>query len=118
MLDLSKLQTAGIIPQAATWTALAVSYQGQEGDLVALANSYDSLEKYGLQSPFDCSWPRVGRAASGMLDTNTNSLIAVGKPEGASPPRRELELITKAAVTTFALAVSLPGPILDRCGPD
>ncbi len=86
VLDLSKLQTAGIIPQAATWTALAVSYQGQEGDLVALANSYDSLGKYGLQSPFSSQLAASWKGGIWRADTNMNSLIAVGN--GGSKPTK------------------------------
>ena len=108
MLDLSKLQTAGIIPQAATWTALAVSYQGQEGDLVALANSYDSLEKYGLQSPFSSQLAASWKGGIWHADTNTNSLIAVGNG-GSKPTKARVGINYEGGSYDLRSAVSLPG---------
>jgi hypothetical protein len=91
-LDLGLLQNSGAIPASANWSNIALSYSGKSADLVPVAVSYDSKQRYGLQSPFTEGTNRVFKGGMWHVDSTHNSLITTGN--GGSET-------TKAQVTLF-----------------
>jgi len=77
LLDLTTLQKDGL-PADANWANVAITYSGRPGDLVAIANSYDTTTRYGIQSPFTDSLSFMWKGGMWHVDPQHNTLITTG----------------------------------------
>ena len=91
-IDLGLLQDSGAIPASANWSNVTLSYTGKSADLVPVAVSYDSKQRYGLQSPFTEGTNRMFKGGMWHVDSTHDSLITTGN--GGSET-------TKAQVSLF-----------------
>jgi hypothetical protein len=78
VIDLGLLQDSGAIPADANWSNIALSYTGKGADLVPVAVSYDSKQRYGLQSPFTEGTNRLFKGGMWHVDSTHNTLITTG----------------------------------------
>ena len=92
ILDLGLLQNNGAIPANANWSNVTLSYTGKSADLVPVAVSYDSKQRYGLQSPFAEGTNRMFKGGMWHVDSTHGTLITTGNSGTES---------TKAQVTLF-----------------
>jgi hypothetical protein len=92
VMDLGLLQDSGAIPANANWANVTLSYTGKGADVVPVAISYDSKERYGLQSPFTEGTNRMFKGGMWHVDSTHNTIITTG--DGGSEN-------TKAQITLF-----------------
>lgn len=92
IIDLGLLQDSGAIPANANWANVTLSYTGKSADLVPVAISYDSKQRYGLQSPFTEGTNRMFKGGMWHVDSTHGTIITTGN--GGSEN-------TKAQVTLF-----------------
>ena len=78
VIDLGLLQDSGAIPANANWANVTLSYTGKSADLVPVAISYDSKQRYGLQSPFTEGTNRMFKGGMWHVDSTRNTLITTG----------------------------------------
>src|SRR5581483_1020434 len=109
LLDIAALQAKGEIPAAANWGTLAIQYQGNTADLVAVAASFDASGRYGLQTPF--SWALGGHWKGSMwhVDAMHNSFITAGNG-GDEPMNARMTLFYNGGKGTYHIEKRLaPG---------
>jgi len=92
VVDLGLLQDNGAIPANANWGNVTLAYASKSADLVPVAVSYDSKQRYGLQSPFTEGTNRMFKGGMWHVDATHGTLITTGN--GGSEA-------TKAQVTLF-----------------
>jgi hypothetical protein len=78
VIDLGLLQDRSAIPANANWSNVTLSYTGKSADLVPVAVSYDSNQRYGLQSPFTEGTNRMFKGGMWHVDSTHNTLITTG----------------------------------------
>jgi hypothetical protein len=77
-LDIAKLQEDGKVPANASWATVTLSYEGRYGDLVAIAASYETEGRYGLQTPFNDTVASAWVGSEWFSSPLHNSIITVG----------------------------------------
>ena len=92
LVDLGLVQNSGAIPANANWGNVTLSYTGKSAELVPVAVSYDSKQRYGLQSPFTEGTNRMFKGGMWHVDSTHNTLITTGNGGSES---------TKAQVSLF-----------------
>lgn len=78
VIDLGLLQDRSAIPANANWSNVTLSYTGKSADLVPVAVSYDSKQRYGLQSAFTEGTNRMFKGGMWHVDSTHNTLITTG----------------------------------------
>lgn len=78
LIDIAALQAANQVPASANWATVALKYEGIPGDLVAVASSFDSTGRYGLQTPFSESVGSHWKGSMWHVDAVHDSLITAG----------------------------------------
>jgi len=101
-LSLRQLQTDGTLPSTARFAAVHFTHQGDTGDLVALAASYDDTMRYGAQSPFGDMVSRKLVGTMWTADALHNSIISVGNA-GASPAEVAISLVSADGTFRYEL---------------
>jgi hypothetical protein len=91
LVSLADFQKTGPIPTDATWATVTLGYTGRTGDLVAIATSYDSTSRYGLQTPFSEIMNHLFKGSMWHVDSTHNTLITTGNG-GTEPTRAQVTL--------------------------
>jgi hypothetical protein len=108
-VDLGVLQDSGAIPKDANWGNVTLSYIGKSADLVPVAVSYDSKQRYGLQSPFTEGTNRMFKGGMWHVDSTHNSLITTGNG-GSETTKAQLSLFYNGGKSQYRLEkVLAPG---------
>jgi len=108
-VDLGVLQDSGAIPKDANWGNVTLSYTGTSADLVPVAVSYDSKQRYGLQSPFTEGTNRMFKGGMWHVDSTHNSLITTGNG-GSETTKAQVSLFYNGGKSQYRLEkVLAPG---------
>jgi hypothetical protein len=89
--SLTDFQKTCSIPASATWLRVTLGYTGRTGDLVAVATSYDSTNRYGLQTPFSEIMNHLFKGSMWHVDSTHNTLITTGNG-GTEPTCAQITL--------------------------
>ncbi len=101
-LSLRQLQNDGVLPSSAHFAAVHFTYQGDTGDLVALAASYDDTLRYGAQSPFGDMVSHMLVGTLWTADVLHNSIITVGNA-GTNPAEVAITLVSADGTFRYEL---------------
>ena len=108
-VDIGLLQDSGAIPKNANWGNVTLSYTGKSSDLVPVAVSYDSKDRYGLQSPFTEGTNRLFKGGMWHVDSVHNSLITTGNG-GSETTKAQVSLFYNGGKSQYRLEkVLAPG---------
>ena len=77
-VDVGALQANGTIPATAQWAYVSISAPIRPDDLLAVATSFDATLRFGAQTPFSDQAANHWAGGIWEVDTNHNTLIAVG----------------------------------------
>jgi hypothetical protein len=102
IISLADYQQAGQIPPDATWGTLKLSYTGRRADLVAVAVSYDTTNRYGLQTPFSEDLSRMWAGGMWHVDPTHNTFITTGNA-GAEATAAEATLFYNGGKSKYRI---------------
>ena len=92
-IAIADLQKSGQVPPDAHWANVEISTDGEPGDVIAVAASYDDTLRYGTQSPFTRMVSSYWKGGMWKADHHNNSFITAGNA-GKVPTSVELSLIS------------------------
>lgn len=90
-VDVAVLQRSGAVPMDANWAAVKLTTNGNPGDIMAIASSYDKTLKYGAQTPFSDQLASHWVGSVWEYDATHDSIITVGNG-GAKPTQAAFTL--------------------------
>jgi len=91
-IDVSALQSSGVLPTNAHWASVVLTSDGPPDELFAVTASYDSTLRYGAQTPFSDQLAPKWEGGQWEYDPTHDSIITAGN--GGTKP-------TLAAFTIF-----------------
>jgi hypothetical protein len=77
-VDISALQSNGVLPLAAHWSSIILTSDGPPDELFAVSASYDSTLRYGAQTPFSDQLAPKWEGGQWQVNSMQDSIITAG----------------------------------------